>query len=111
MLSTAITRVGAVVVLSGALVSGAAIAPASATPAEEAVYLTAMKDAWAAQDESVMKTTCKAYRIAPGALVSESLKAVMKDPASREALSRPAWKRVIVKYLAWACSGPGTTPR
>jgi len=36
---------------------------------------------------------------------------IWQKPAARKALSKPAWKRVITKYLKWACSGPGTTPR
>ena len=111
MLRAATSRIAAIVVLSGALVAGVAAVPAVATPAEEAVYLAAMKKAWADLPAKSQKTTCYAYRIAPGELIKKSVTAAMQDPVSREALSKPEWRRVITDYLAWACSGPGTTPR
>ena len=104
-------RTAAVVALSGALFAGAAVAPAHAAPGQESIYLAAMKQAWAQQDAKTQKTTCYAYRIAPTKLVNQSLVNALKDPTAQQALSRAEWRRVIVAYLAWACSGPGTTPR
>lgn len=111
MLSSHAKRVAATVVVAGSLLVGASAVPAAATPADEAVYLAAMKDVWSTQKPKVQKTTCFAYRTAPKELISKSVTAALRDPASAQALSKPAWRRVITAYLAWACSGPGSTPR
>jgi hypothetical protein len=97
--------------MTGSLLAVAAIAPASATPADGGVFLSSMKDAFWNQPRSERKLICKAYRIAPQQLIAASVTSAMKDPASPKSISRAGWKRVITKYVAWACSGPGTTPR
>ena len=111
MLSSRLKRVAVITAISGALLAGASVAPATADPADEAIYLAAMKEAWTHQPAKTQTTTCVAYRVAPKQLVSQSLTATLKDPASKAALSKAEWRRVITAYLAWACSGPGTTPR
>ncbi len=111
MLSVVAKRTAAVIVLSGSLLAGASVVPAAATPAQEALYLAAMKDAWKALPSASQKTTCVAYQLAPHKLVNQSLARILKNPESQAALSKPAWRRVVTKYVAWACSGPGSTPR
>lgn len=111
MLNTTLKRVAVVTALAGTLFAGAATVPAAASPADEAIYLAAMKDVWKDQPVKTQTTTCVAYRAAPRELVRQSLAAVIKDPASKNALTRAEWRRVIKAYLTWACSGPGTTPR
>lgn len=93
------------------LVGGVAVAPASATPAEEAVYLAALKREWRDEPANKQNLTCSAYRLAPDLLITKSVEGIRDHAAARQALSKAAWTRVITKYLAWACSGPGTTPR
>lgn len=111
MFGTASQRVATIAVLSGSLLVGAAVVPAAAAPAEEAVYLSAMKDVWSTLTPKVHRTTCYAYRISPTSLITQSVANALKDPVAANALSRRAWRGVITDYLAWACSGPGTTPR
>lgn len=111
MLSSTLKRVAVVAALTGTLFAGAAAVPAAASPADEAVYLAAMKDAWKAQPVVAQTTTCVAYEAAPAQLVSQSIAQVIKDPASKRALTKAEWRRVIKAYLKWACSGAGTTPR
>jgi hypothetical protein len=111
MLSATAKRAAATVVVAGSVLVGVSAIPAAATPAQEAVYLAAMKQVWKTQPAKTQKTTCYAYRIAPKQLINQSVTASIADPDAAAALTRPAWKRVITDYLAWACSGPGTTPR
>lgn len=111
MLSTTTKRIAGTVVVAGSLLVGVSAIPAAATPAQEAVYLAAMKQAWKAQPAKAQKTTCKAYRIAPRELITKSVAASLQNADAAAALSRPAWRRVITDYLAWACSGPGGAPR
>ncbi len=111
MLSVATKRIAASAVVAGSLLVGVSAMPAVASPAEEAVYLAAMKTAWKAQPAKTQNTTCKAYRIAPKVLINRSVAASLENADAAAALNKPAWKRVITDYLAWACSGPGTTPR
>lgn len=111
MLSTTARRAIAIVALSGSLLAGASLAPAAASPAEEAVYLSAMQEAWKGLPRASQRTTCFAYRAAPKVLITKSVTAAREDSTTREALSKAALRRVITSYLAWACAGPGTTPR
>lgn len=105
-------RRGSIVVLASALLAGTVITPAVATPAAEATYLTAIKQEWKTSTSAAdQKTTCDGYRAAPASLITMSVNGLLKDPDTRKALSRAAWRRVITKYLAWACSGPNHTPR
>ena len=106
-----IKRGMAVAVAAGALFAGAAVAPATADPSKEAIYLAAMKKVWNTQSTKTHNTTCLAYRVAPQKLIDQSVANTMKDPSSKNALTRTEWRSVITDYLAWACSGPGTTPR
>lgn len=111
MLRATTKRIAASVVIAGSLLVGVSAIPAIATPAAEAVHLAGMKQDWKAQKSKVQRTTCFAYRTAPKALINTSIEAARTDTTSADELSKPAWRRVIKAYLAWACSGPGTTPR
>jgi hypothetical protein len=111
MLTTRTKRTAAVVALSCSLFAGAAITPAAATSGQEGVYLAALKQEWPKQAATSQQTTCSGYKTNATAVITLSVNQIWKNAASRQALSKPAWKRVITKYLAWACSGPGTTPR
>lgn len=111
MLATRTKRTVAVIGLSCTLFAGAAATPAMATPGQEGLYLSALKQQWAKQSVTVQKATCGGYKASPSSVISLSVAEIWKNPASRQALTKPAWKRVITKYLAWSCSGPGTTPR
>lgn len=92
-------------------VAGVGAAPAQAGPRDERQALSALQAAWPELSAKERRTVCKAYRIAPRALIRASVNRSMSEPGARELLDRPAWKRVITSYLDWACSGPGTTPR
>jgi hypothetical protein len=111
MLSIRAKRTAAIMVMSCSLFAGAAVAPAVAGPADEALYLSALKKEWRNSSSADQNATCSGYKAGPGQVVSLSVAEIWKKPAARKALSKPAWKRVITKYLKWACSGPGTTPR
>ena len=111
MLTTRAKRTAAIVVMSCSLFAGAAVAPAAATPGQEALYLGALKKEWVKQAATSQTATCMGYKASPTAVITLSIAEIWKNAASRQALTKPAWKRVITKYLAWACSGPGTTPR
>ncbi len=111
MLSTRTKRTAAVMVLSCSLFAGATITPAVASPAQEALYLTALKGEWNNASAADQKATCAGFKVGPSKVISLSVTELWKKAAMRQALSKPAWKRVITKYLKWACSGPGTTPR
>ncbi len=73
--------------------------------------LTSMQSAWAGLSRKDKRQTCAAYRVDPRGLVAASVDTIWADETQREGLTRPEWRRVIRGYLAWACSGPGTTPR
>jgi hypothetical protein len=111
MPSTRTKRTAAVVVLSCSLFAGAAITPAVASTADEALYLSALKKEWNNSSAADQKATCGGFKVGPAKVITLSVTEIWKKPAARKALSKPAWKRVITKYLKWACSGPGTTPR
>ena len=108
MISTRTKRSAAVMVLSCSLFAGMAITPAVASPADEALYLSALKKEWNNSSAADQKATCAGFKAGPAKVVSLSVVEIWKKPAARQALSKPAWKRVITKYLKWACSGPGT---
>lgn len=91
--------------------TGLGATPAAAVPRDERQALAALQTAWPELSAKERRTVCKAYRIAPRALIRASVDRSLNEPGARELLDRPAWKRVITAYLAWACSGPGTTPR
>lgn len=99
------------VAIAATLVGGAAVAPASATPEEEQLYFSALKREWRNEPVSKQNLTCSAYKLAPDLLITKSVEGIREHAAARQALSKAEWTRVITKYLAWACSGPGTTPR
>jgi hypothetical protein len=111
MFSSRTKRSAAVMVLSCSLFAGAAITPAVASPADEATYLAALKKEWTNSSAADQKSTCEGFKVGPAKVVSLSVTEIWKKPAARQALNKAAWKRVITKYLKWACSGPGTTPR
>ena len=106
-----VSRVVATAAISVALIGGAAVAPATANPAEEAVYLSALKREWRGTSNAKQSLTCTAYKVAPEMLITKSVEGIRESDAARRALSKAAWTRVISRYLGWACSGPGTTPR
>ncbi|MDP1875965.1 MAG: hypothetical protein Q8M17_00180 [Actinomycetota bacterium] len=103
------SRLIAGLLCSAALVVGTASVPAAASPSDEALYLSAMKAAWSDLPGKDQRITCKAYRIAPRKMITSSVDQVWQDDASRDALSKPAWRRVVTAYLEWAC--PGGRPR
>ena len=103
------SRLIAGILVSAALLGGATSVPAAASPADEALYLSAMKAAWNDLPGSDQRVTCKAYRLAPRKMITSSVERLWKDAASREALSKPAWRRVVTAYLEWAC--PDGRPR
>lgn len=70
-----------------------------------------MKDAWSGLSNKERRTVCKAYRLAPRVLIRDSVDGSLSEPDARDLLNRAGWTRVITAYLAWACSGAGTTPR
>ena len=111
MPSSRTKRSAAIMVLSCSLFAGMAVTPAVASPADEALYLSALQKEWNNSSATDQKSTCQGFKAGPGKVVSLSVTEIWKKPAARKALSKPAWKRVITKYLKWACSGPGTTPR
>jgi cytochrome c oxidase assembly factor CtaG len=111
MFSTRVKRTAAITVVTCSLFAGAGIAPATASPASEALYYSALKTEWNKSTAADQKATCAGYKAGPSQVISLSVQQIWQKPAARKALSKPAWKRVITKYLKWACSGPGTTPR
>lgn len=104
-------RAAVTFLIACSLFVGVSAVPATASPADEAIYLSAMKGVWKTQTPKTQKTTCFAYRVAPDELISKSVAIAREDPTAAEALNKRAWTRVISAYLEWACSGPGTTPR
>ena len=104
-----LNRLLAGLLFAATLVIGASWVPAAASPSDEARYLSAMKAAWNDLPRSDQRITCKAYRLAPRKMITSSVDQVWADAASREALSKPAWRRVVTAYLVWAC--PGGRPR
>lgn len=86
-------------------------APASASPDTEAAMLTSMQSAWTDLSRKEQRRTCAAYRLDPKELVASSVASIWANEATRAGLTRAEWRRVIRQYLAWACSGPGQTPR
>lgn len=111
MLTTRTKRAAAVFGLSCTLFAGVAVTPAVASPGQEAAYLAALKKEWVNQSQSNRVATCTGYKLSPTGFVSLTVNEVWKNPTLRETLTKPSLKRVITKWLAWACSGPGTTPR
>lgn len=86
--------------------------PALADSATEATIVTAMQKEWVKIAKVKQVTTCKGYRENANAMITLSVKSIWKDADSREVLpSKSAWTRVISRYLVWACSGVGLTPR
>ena len=101
--------------LTGSLTCAVALllpaAPATASPQTEAAILTSMQSAWTDLSRKDQRRTCAAYRLDARELVTSSVASIWADEDNRAGLTRAEWRRVIRQYLAWACSGPGTTPR
>lgn len=102
-------RAVAVVALSFSLFAGAATSAAMATPADEAKYLARFKSSWASASKADKASICNGYKASHTLMISETTAELWKNPNARKALSKPALKRVVAKYLAWAC--PNDRPR
>ena len=111
MLTTRTKRAAAVFGLSCTLFAGVAVTPAVASPGQEAAYLAALKKEWVNQSQANRVATCTGYKLSPTGFVGLTVNEVWQNPTLRETLTKPSLKRVITKWLAWACSGPGSTPR
>jgi hypothetical protein len=111
MMRTRATRTAVILVSSCALALGGAIAPASATPAKEAANLATLKSTWSTQPIAARRATCQVYGIDRGAVIRTGVATMMASPTARRGMTSAGWTRVLTKYYAWACSGPGHTPR
>ncbi len=111
MISTRLARITATAAIACSLLAGTAAIPASATSLDEGQFLSALKVEWNKTPAATQITTCKGYRLDPALVVGMSVKQLWAAPSVRQVLTKPALRRVITKYLRWACSGPGTTPR
>lgn len=107
--------------LAWALAVGVIVAPAAtaapattsrpASPQQEALLLTALQSAWRDLTRKEQHTTCAGYRQLPAVVIASSVDSVWAMTDMRDNMTRKGWRRVVRQYLAWACSGPGTTPR
>ena len=111
MHATKSARAAAVVILSCSLLGVSAVGPASATPQAEAQLLSAFKQTWPKTSRSTQATLCMGYKVSPSLIINSLVSQTAKNATISAAVTKPGIKRVVTKYLAWACSGPGTTPR
>jgi len=108
---TTSVRAAAVVILSFLLMGTALVGPAAASPQTEGQFLSALKQAWPQSSRANQVATCAGYRASAPLTISGVVTQLSKDSRISSVFNKPALKRIITKYLAWACSGPGTTPR
>ena len=99
--------------LAGAIltIGGISAVPAAASPSDQAVYLDKLKASWNDRTPKEQRRTCLAYRDDAGQLVALTVDRVWTKAANRDALRKREWRTVLTTYLAWACSGPDSTPR
>lgn len=106
-----VSRAAGVAVLAAGLLFGAASTnPAAATPKDERAALATMKSTWPELTRKQQRTVCLSYRTDRADLVSRTVRRIERDPGG-QALDTAGWTRVVTKYLRWACSGDGGTPR
>jgi hypothetical protein len=112
MLGTRTTRTIATAAIACSLFAGGVAAtPASAATLNEGQFLASLKTEWNKSPAATQITTCKGYKLDAAQVVGLSVSQLWSTPAIRTVITKPALRRVITKYLKWACSGPGTTPR
>jgi hypothetical protein len=115
MLGTRMKRTAATAAIACSLFAGMSAAPASASASAatgiEAKFLSALKTEWNKSSAATQKTTCQGYKIDGAQVIKLSTAQLWATPSVRNILTKPGLKRVITKYLNWACSGPNTTPR
>lgn len=89
--------------LSGALVAGMGLAPASATPAGQAAALAQMKKDWAKKTPLVRKGTCQTYNKWPQSTIAQETNKLWSEKKNRKNMTAAEWLKVVRKFYAWAC--------
>ena len=92
------------------LVSGIAVTPAQASPSAAAKTLAGLKYMWGMKSPAQQAAQCQIWTANRTIAISSAVQAIALVPAGSH-LTKAETRSVATKYLRWACSGPGGTPR
>lgn len=92
------------------LVTGIAASPAQASPSAAAKTLAGLKYMWGLKSHAQQAAQCRVWTANRTIAISTAVQAIALVPAGSH-LTRAETRSVATRYLTWACSGPGGTPR
>jgi energy-converting hydrogenase Eha subunit B len=102
----------ALAVTAGAtLAVGLATGPVAASPDAAAKTLAGMKYSWTLKSHAVQVAQCRIYVANRSLAINSAVQAIAVLPRTSGKLTPAETRSVATKYLRWACSGPGHTPR
>ena len=94
-----------------ALAASLATVPAAASPDAAAKTLAGMKYAWTLKPQALKTVECRTYVTNRSMAINSAVQAIATIPRTSGKLTRGETRAVAIKYLRWACSGPGHSPR
>jgi len=109
--STRTMRAAAVAVTAGTLLFGTAAAPAQASPGAAARTLAGMKYMWQLKPHAQQVRECAVFTRNRTLAINSAVTAIATVPRTAGVLTEAETRAVATRYLRWACSGPGGTPR
>ena len=103
VMKLALARVAVVAALSASLIAGAAVTPATATPAGQKAALSKLKADWAKKPASFRKGTCLTYNKYPNSTLVQSTNKAWTSPANHKNMTIAEWLKVYKAFFKWAC--------
>ena len=103
VMKQAFARVAVVAALSASLVAGAAVTPASATPAAQKAALSKLKADWGKKPASFRKGTCLTYHKYPNSTLVQSTNKAWAIKVNQKNMTIAEWLKVYKAFFKWAC--------
>jgi hypothetical protein len=109
--STRPKRAAAVALAAGILLLGAPALPAQASPGAAAKTLAGLKYTWQLKTPAQQVRECAVFTRNRTLAINSAVTAITTLPSTAGVLTAAETRNVATRYLRWACSGPGNTPR
>lgn len=93
------------------LAAGLSTGTAAASPDAAAKTLAGMKYMWTLKSHAQQVVECRTYVANRSMAINSAVQAIALVPQTSGKLTRAETRSVATKYLKWACSGPGHSPR
>lgn len=101
----------AAIAAGATLAAGLATGPAVASPDAAAKTLAGMKYSWTLKPRAERVALCRVWVANRSIAINSAVQAISVLPTASGKLTRAETRSVATKYLKWACSGPGHSPR